>query len=197
MTWLKRATTLALLFAVCTVPAVAQKIGFVRGQLLLNAAPGINERKALLQRESQYFEAEVAKMTDSVQKMQRAYQEAEATLSPANRDTRRKAIEDQFAKFQKSTDSLREVAGRRQDDVLQPILDAVNKILETHRTEEGYTMIINLDDTPGVVAFDKNMDITDALVAKVKRIAPIPMPKEIIPTGPKLPPGPGRGGAGR
>ena len=200
MTWSMRATTLALFFAVCSLPAAAQnKIAFVRGQVLLNAAPGINERKALLQRETAYFEGEVSKMTDSLQKMQKAYQDAEPTLSPQTRETRRKVIEDQLQKFQKTTDSLKEVAGRRQDDVLQPILDAVNKILDAYRAEEGYAAIINLDDTPGVVTFDKNLDVTEALVARVKRITPMPAPASIIPNGPKLPPGPGggRGGGAR
>jgi Skp family chaperone for outer membrane proteins len=191
MTWLKRATTLALVFAVFAAPAAAQKVGFVRGNALLNAAPGINERKALLQRESQYFESEVARMTDSIQKMQRAYQEAEPTLSPASRDTRRKALEDLFGKFQKSTDSLRDVAARRQDEVLQPILDAVNKILESYRAEESLTFIYNLDDSGAIVAYDKNLDVTDALITRVKRIPATPTPPTIIPAAKKIPPGPG------
>lgn len=191
MTWMKRATMLALIFAVCSVPAAAQKVGFVRGNALLNAAPGINERKALLQRETAYFESEVAKMTDSLQKMQRSYQAAEPTLSPQNREARQKALEDQLGKFQKSTDSLREVAARRQDEVLQPILDAVNKILDTHRAEEGFAYIYNLDDSGAIVAFDKNLDVTDALIVRVKRIAPMPLPATIIPAAKKIPPGPG------
>jgi Skp family chaperone for outer membrane proteins len=195
MTCLQRATTLALIFAVCSAPAAAQqKIAFMRGQALLNAAPGIAERKALLSREEVYFQGEITKMTDSLQKMQQSFQEAEATLSPATRDARRKAIQDQLEKFQNATDSLRGVAARRQEEVLQPILDAVNKVLETFRSEESYAAIINLDDTPAVVAYDKNLDVTDALIARVKRITPTPPPPTIVPSPKKIPPGPGRGG---
>ena len=194
MTWSFRATTLALIFAVCSVPAGAQKVAFVRGNALLNAAPGMEARRQLLQRETQYFESEVQKMTDSIQKMDKAYRDAEPTLSPAARDTRRKAVEDQLEKFRKSTDSLREVAGRRQDEVLQPIIDAVNKVLADYRSEEGYAYIVNLDDNTAIVAFDKNLDVTEMLITRVRRLPQLPMPKEIIPAAKKIPPGPGRGG---
>jgi Skp family chaperone for outer membrane proteins len=185
-----RATTFALIFAVCSVPAAAQKAAFVRGQVLLNAAPGIEARKQLLQREEAYFQGELTKMTDSLQKMQKSYQDAEPTLSPASRDTRRKVVEDQMQKFQKTADSLREVAGRRQDEVLQPIIDGVNKVLADFRAEEGYAFIFNLDDNGAIVAFDKNLDITDALIVKVKRLPSLPPPPTIIPPAKKIPPTP-------
>jgi hypothetical protein len=58
MTLSYRAAAIALIFAVCSVPATAQQkgIAFVRGNALLNAAPGIEARKALLQREALYFQ---------------------------------------------------------------------------------------------------------------------------------------------
>ena len=50
--------------------------------------------------------------------------------------------------------------------------------------------IINLDDNPAVVAFDKNLDVTDALLVKVKRLPSLPPPPSIIPPAKKIPPAP-------
>lgn len=194
MTWSYRAASIALIFAVCSVPAAAQKVAFVRGNALLKAAPGIDQRQAMLEREAAYFQGEAQKMVDSLQKLEKAYRDAEPTLSPATRETRQKALQDQLQKFQKSRDSLQDVAARRQDELLQPIIEAVNRVLADFRTEGGYAYIYNLDESGAIVAFDRNLDVTDELISRVKRLtAPAP-PKSIIPEPKKLPPGPGRGG---
>jgi hypothetical protein len=74
--------------------------------------------------------------------------------------------------------------------VLQPIIDAVNKVLADIRQEDGYSIIWNLDDANGIVAFDKNLDITDTVLARVRRIPPLPVPPSILKDKPKIPPVP-------
>jgi Skp family chaperone for outer membrane proteins len=171
------------------------KVAVVRSSLLLRGAPGVAERQALLKRETDSFEAEIARMTDSLQRLDQAFKDSMATFSPQVRDQRQKAFETRLESYRRRSDSLRTLAGRRQDDILQPIIDAVNKVLQDVLLEQGYAVILDLDsDGHSVVAFDKNLDITETVLAKVRRITPPPMPATILkapgPIKPPIPPEP-------
>ena len=52
---------------------------------------------------------------------------------------------------------------------MAPITDLVKKVLDDIRVEDGYAMI--LDNAPGasiIVSADKNLDITDRVVSRLK-----------------------------
>lgn len=162
------------------------KIAFVNGRELLQQAPGRAEAQATLDREVAGFDASVKRLGDSVQAKQRRYQTEEATLSPAARDTRQKEITAALEHYSKVRDSLETVVQRRQADLFQPILDMVNRVLAEVRTEEGYAVIHDISaQGGGIVAYDKNLDITDRILPRVKRQ-----------TAPKLPGAPASGPAG-
>ena len=55
---------------------------------------------------------------------------------------------------------------------MAPITDAVKKVIDDIRVEDGYAMIF--DDAPGavrIVSADKNLDITDRVVSRLARHA--------------------------
>ncbi len=55
---------------------------------------------------------------------------------------------------------------------MAPIQEEVRKVLDDIRGEDGYSLI--LDHTPGqspIVSADKNLDITDRVVARLRTLA--------------------------
>lgn len=146
------------------------RIAIINSQVLLNQAPGRAEASNVLERELATIRAEIQRMNDSLSSMIRDYEAIEATLSPAVRDQRRKSIQDKQAQFEARTDSLGQRADRRQAELMQPILDMVNKVIQDVRDENGYSVIFDIgSQAHGIVSFDKNLDITDRVLARVRR----------------------------
>jgi outer membrane protein len=170
------------------------KIAFVDSHVLLRGAPGTDAAQALLQRETASFDAEVARMSDSLKKMQKNYQEAEPTLSPAVRTQRQTDMQATLEKFTRASDSLRNLAETRQRDLLQPVIDNINRVLQEVRSEGDYVAIFDLGaDNQAIVAYDKNRDITTDVMARVKKLPAPTLPPTILkgaapPIKPPVPP---------
>lgn len=164
-----RAALLAGLMATPVVAGAQAKLAFVRSQAVLEAAPGRAEAEAQLQKELQGFEDTAKRMQDSLQAMVTSYQKVQATLTPAQRETREKAIRDRQAEFSQRDQAMREQAQRRQSELVQPIIAKVREILEDIRAADGYTAILDLEAQAQIVlAYDRNLDITDRVVNRLK-----------------------------
>ena len=190
--WRAAIAALAVVGVPGLVPAQVVKVAVVNSRLLLQNAPGVAERQAMLKREGDAFEAQMTRMTDSLKSMDKALKAEAAALSPPVLATRQKAFDDLLAKFTRQSDSICSVAERRQGDVLQPVIDQVNKVLQDIRTEDGFTVIFDIgaDATP-IVAYDKNLDITDRVLDRIKKMPVIPLPASLLkPAAPAVKPPP-------
>lgn len=148
------------------------KVAFVDSRVIMERAPGRREAEALFQRETAPFEAQVKTMSDSLQAMITAYQKKEPALSQADKEKEQKAIRDKQAEYQDRTQKLQQQAQQRETELLQPILDQVRKVLDEIRAEEGYAVVFDLSGATGaIVAYDKNMDITERVISRLKPVA--------------------------
>jgi outer membrane protein len=177
-----RAATIALgLAGVGAVVGSAQaqtlKIGYVNTQALMEAAPGRVEAEALLQKEGNGYQTQLQKMQDSLNNLLTKYQKDEPTLSEAQKQTRQQTLQDLNNELQAKNMQFQSQFENRQNEVLAPIQDVVKKVLEDIRVEDGYTMI--LDKTPGqtpIIVADKNLDITDRVVSRLRATPKPAMP---------------------
>jgi Skp family chaperone for outer membrane proteins len=63
----------------------------------------------------------------------------------------------------------------RQAQLVKPIMERVQSVIETIRTEEGYSMIFDVGSQVSVVvAADKKLDLTDRVLARLKSQGPPP-----------------------
>jgi outer membrane protein len=149
----------------------APKMAFVDSRVIMDRAPGRREAEALFQKETAPFEAQVKGMSDSLNAMIAAYQKKEPALSPADKEKEQKAIRDKQAEFQERTQKLQQQAQQRESELVQPILDQVRKVLDDIRAEEGYAIIFDLSAGAGsIVAYDKNLDITERVISRLKPV---------------------------
>ena len=169
-----RATAIAL---TCTLTAGglraqtgAGKIVFVNSQALMEAAPGRSAAEAMLNKEGETLRAQVQKMQDTINAHLAKYQKDEPGLSATVKDTRQKALQAEETELQATQLKLQQAWQGRQTEVMAPITDLVKTVLDAIRTEEGYAMI--LDNAPGagagIVSADKNLDITDKVVSRLR-----------------------------
>ena len=148
------------------------KIAYVNTAALLENAPGRTDAEATLQRESQGFQAQLEKMSDSLNKMIASYTKAEPTLSATAKDTKQKEIQALQTNLQARQLQLQQQFAQRQNEVMAPIREQVMKVLDDIRGEDGYAVIIANDPQASVIlSADKNLDITDRVVARLKTLA--------------------------
>ena len=186
-----RATVIALVLSSVAGVAHGQgiKIAFVNSQALMPAAPGYAAAESTLSKEGEGFRTTLQKMQDSVNAMLTKYQKDEPTLSAAVKDTRQKAIQTLETDLQAKQLQFQQQFAQRQSEVMAPVTDAVKKVLDDIREEGGYAMI--LDNAPGasnIVSADKNLDITDRVISRLRATAAttkaVPAPKPGAPSSP-------------
>jgi outer membrane protein len=149
------------------------KIAFVNTALLLDVAPGRVEAESAFAKETRSYGDQLKKMSDSLNTMFTTYQKQEASLTAAQRETRQKTLRDLQEQFQGRQQALSQQAQQRQNELMAPIMEQVKKVLDDIRAEDGYSMIITGDPNL-ILSYDKNLDITDRVVARLKTIAARP-----------------------
>ena len=148
------------------------KIAYVNTAALLENAPGRADAEATLQKDSQGFQAQLLKMQDSLNKMIADYTKAEPTLSSTAKDTRQKQIQAFETDLQAKQLQLQQQFAQRQNEVMAPIREQVMKVLDDIRAEDGYALIVANDPQASVIlSADKNLDITDRVVARLRTLA--------------------------
>jgi outer membrane protein len=178
-----RAAAVGLASALATGGALAQqsappaasalRIAYINSQVILAQAPGRAEAESRFQREMTTYQQQVQRMGDSLNTMIADYNRAAVTLSPAAKESREKAIRAREDQYQQRVRQLEQQAQQRQAEIVQPIMDQINKIINDIRAEGNYAMIFDAGSASGVlVAADRNLDITDQVLARLKTLPP-------------------------
>jgi outer membrane protein len=148
------------------------KIAYVNPQAILLAAPGRPAAESLLSRDVVRDDAVLKKVQDSVNVLLAKYQKDEPTLSAAVKDKSQKAIQALETDFQTKQSQFQQQLQQRQIEVMAPVNDAVNKVLGDIREEGGYSVIFSNDPRAPVIATaDKNLDITDKVISRLRATA--------------------------
>jgi outer membrane protein len=182
---LLRAAPIALaLLTVVSLPAQAQgvKVAYVQTSVLLEQAPGRAEAEAQFDKETGTYRDQIKRMSDSLNAMVSSFQQRQASLAAAARDAQAKSIQAKEQEYQRRTQELEQKAQGRQNELVQPILDKIKQAIEDVRVEGGYAMIFNADQGSPIVAVDKNLNVTDRVLTKLKgTTAAAPRPSSAAP----------------
>jgi outer membrane protein len=185
---LVRAASAALVLVVLAAGSAAaqsgQKFAYIRSSVLLEQAPGRAEAEAQFDKETGTYRDQIKRMSDSLNAMVADFEKTQASLTATVRETRGKAIQAKEADYQRRTRELEQKAQTRQGELVQPILDRVKQAIEDLRIEGGYAFVFNADQGSSIVAMDKNLDITDRVLAKLRgsTAAAAPRPATGAPT---------------
>ncbi len=182
----RRAIPLALMFltlAAAGASAQGQKIGFIRSSVLLDQAPGRAEAEAQFDKETAGYRDQIKRMSDSLDAMVGGFQKAQASMSATARDARQKEIQAKNQEFQRRSADLQQKAQARQGELVQPILDKVKGAIEDVRVEGGYSFIFNADEGSSIVAMDKNLDLTERVLSRLRAGGAAAKPAAPAPAG--------------
>jgi len=176
-----RATVIALLvpLAAGVAQAPAQKIGYVNTQALMDAAPGRAAADSALQKTGEGYRAQLSKLQDSAQAILTKYQKEEPKLTQAVKDKYEKDLQSLQTDIQAKQLQFQKQFSDRQNELYAPLTDVVKKVLEDIRVEEGYALIVRNDaESPTVVAGDKNLDLTEKVISRLRATAAVKVKAE-------------------
>lgn len=177
MAGMARAGVLALGFlvfgAAATVAQTPVKIGYIKSQTILANAPGRAAAETQFEKEMTTYRAQVQRMGDSLNTLIADYNKQEVSLSPQAKETRQKDIRTKEEEYQRRTQELQQQVRAREAELVRPIMEQINKVIDELRAEEGYSMIFDAENQAGVVvAADKNLDLTEKVLARLRAAGP-------------------------
>jgi outer membrane protein len=176
---IRAAMVATTMVAAAGMPAAAQqaapaatKLAYVNTQAIFQSAPGRAEAEAQFEKERATFGEQVKRMDDSLNTMVADYQKSAARLDSATRTRRETAIRTKQEEYRQRAANLEEQLNQRRDALLQPIMERIRTALDQVRAEDGYAMILNNDQQASlIVSADKNLDITERVVARLRTLA--------------------------
>lgn len=181
MTTLFRMTLPALLAVAFAVPLGAQNgpsaqgIVFIDSQRILAEAPAANAARETFQQEMQGFQSELAPMEENLQQMMEDYQQQQSVLQPDTRRQREQEIRQRQQEYQQRRAQLQQQADQRMQELLAPVMESINRVIQTLREERGYAMIF--DAAQGaLIDADPSLDITQEVLSRLQGPASPPQP---------------------
>jgi outer membrane protein len=151
------------------LPPAPAKIGYINSALLLQQAPGRAEAEAQFDREVGVYRQQIQRMDDSLKTMMAAFDRDAPKLDSVTRETRRTSIGQRETEYQQRARGLDSTMQARQAQLVKPIMERVQTVIEAIRAEDNYAVILDVGaQVSVVVAADKRLDLTDRVLARLK-----------------------------
>jgi outer membrane protein len=158
------------------------KIGYINSQAILAQAPGRAEAEAQFDREVGVYRQQIQRMDDSLKALMATFDRDAPKLDSATRESRRTSIGQREAEYQGRARGLDSTMQARQAQLVKPIMERVQTVIETIRAEDGYAVILDVGAQVSlVVAADKRLDLTDRVLARLRAQGPAPTASSTVP----------------
>jgi outer membrane protein len=179
MKMISRVAAIAVLLAAAGwTPAHAQapvKLGYINAQQILATAPGREAAERQFESEVGAFRQQIQRMDDSLRVMGEAFQREQAGMTPAVRQQRTQALEATEEAFQQRAAQLNQQMQQRQAELVRPIMDQLNRVLDEIRRTDGYAFIFDVSSAgQAIVAADTALNLTDRVIARLVALGPPP-----------------------
>lgn len=147
----------------------AQRVGFINMQVVLRQTPGYAEAESTYTREAEGFRLEVQRLQAQLDSAASQFERDAVLLSPSAREARREKLQAQQDSLEVRFSEIQERAARRERELLEPIQQRVNTVVEDVRKEGNYAMIFDVSAvTSTIVAADQELDVTALVVGRLQ-----------------------------
>lgn len=145
------------------------KVGYVNTQTILKQTPGYVKAESTFTKELANYRVEVQKLQASLDSAASDFDQQSVMLSPTQRAARRKDLQAQQQKLEQRTQELQQQAATRERELLDPIQNKVNSVIEGVRAAGNYAMIFDVSaPNNGIVTADKSLDLTQRVIQQLK-----------------------------
>lgn len=168
-------TALAAVALLAIGPAVASaqgqaptRIGYVAVQAVLQRTPGYAQADSIWSQENVGYQRELQQLQARMDSATAAFDQQSVMLSPSNRASEQKKLQDLAAALNEQVNTLRQRAADRQRELLDPIEQRVMAVIEGLRAEGNFAVIFDVSaQTSTIVAADKSLDLTPRAIERL------------------------------
>ena len=143
------------------------KLGYVNSALVLSGLPEYQQAESTYARELQSFQAEIERLATQLDSMTREYDQQQVVLTPSAKQQKIQEIRDQQQRFEQRRGELNVRAQEREQELLQPIKERMDAVLEGIRAEGNYAFIFDVAIGGGIVAADRSLEITELIRSRL------------------------------
>ena len=112
------------------------------------------------------FESELQALETEIANLLSRYQAQQITLTANARRTRQDEILQKQQGYQERMAQIEAEAARRQQELVRPIMERINNIIQDIRSEGSYTFIFDVAGG-GLIAADESFDLTDEVMERL------------------------------
>ncbi|MBO6576142.1 MAG: OmpH family outer membrane protein [Rhodothermales bacterium] len=128
---------------VAVLPASAQmKIGYADPEVIITYMPEYQSIQQQLGREYQNSQESLQAMAQDFQERVERYQKQQPLLTPERRAERESELAQQQAELQQAAASEDEKLAQRQDELLAPLLEQVQNVIDEIAVEKGLHLVL-------------------------------------------------------
>jgi hypothetical protein len=113
------------------------------------------------------YKVDVARLNGVMDSAGRAYQEKAALLSAAARQVELKKLDAQNAVIQQRIRNLQPQVMRQREKLFQPILDGLQRMLDSVRSDLKCAVIIDASSGARIMSMNKSLDITQRIIDRI------------------------------
>jgi outer membrane protein len=158
---------LVLAFASAAEAQAQVKFGFINSQVILEQDSSAQAAQRQFESDLARYQAEISQLGEEGQQLLAQYQQQQAMLSTEARANREEEIRIKQEQYNQRVTELDQQAGVRRAELLQPVMDRINAVIEAFRAEGGYVAIFDLTG-PSVIASDPALDLTQQVLTRLQ-----------------------------
>jgi outer membrane protein len=167
---MKKLMMSALVLALFTGGAMAQKFAFVDSDYILQNIPSYSAAQDQLDKISETWETEIAAEYEEIEKMYKTYQSERVLLTD---DMRKKREEEIMTKEHSVKDLQSKYFGpegdlsKKRQELVKPIQDAIYKAVKELSAEGSYAIIFDTASGAAILYSNPRYDLSDEVLKKL------------------------------
>lgn len=168
---MKRISVIAAFLIVTVFSAQARKIGFINTDSVLVSIPDYTKAQESLKAQASLFQQDLEKDLQYIDNLYTKYQEQKQYLNAASCNAREQQIISLETALKEKQEKYFGAEGemtKRSEALLAPIKQRVNGVVSEYSKANGYSAILDLAITPGLIYYDESEDITRIIIDKLK-----------------------------
>jgi len=163
----------AVLVGGSAISSLAQtlKIGYIDSIKIFAENKETQEAERVYRADVQQWEAQKQRYEADLAKMGEELNAQSPMLSEETKAERRLEFQrkmDEYKKFMEETFGDTGLAARRNKELTQPIVEKINKLIETIAIREGLTMVFDVANA-NIVYADKKLDMTELVLTELRK----------------------------
>ena len=167
----------------------ALKLAYINSNVILQSTPGRAQAESTFQRELVGFQQQVTVLQAQFDSAVTEFNRTSVVLSPTAKQTRQAELGQMQQRTQQQVQDLRDRATAREQELMAPITQRVQAVLEGIRAEFNYSMIFDAAaQSGGLVTADRALDISPLVIQRLQAGAGQQAPPAVQPSAtPPLP----------